>query len=55
MLVSSSNVLTMCHPGLAHPAADDNFDWATATGTWMVDIFAPWWVSAAAAFSFLLA
>lgn len=22
--------------------ADDNFDWATATGTWMVDIYAPW-------------
>jgi hypothetical protein len=25
--------------------ADDNFDWATATGTWMVDIFAPWSVT----------
>lgn len=23
-------------------AADDDFDWATATGTWMIDIFAPW-------------
>lgn len=22
--------------------ADDNFDWATATGTWLIDIFAPW-------------
>jgi hypothetical protein len=25
--------------------ADDNFDWATATGTWLIDIFAPWSVT----------
>lgn len=40
------SVALSCQPCSVHLvcAADDNFDWATATGTWMVDIFAPWLV-----------